>query len=98
MSTYSILKNILLTKRCGALALIDPDIKNDDRLKADINLNNFFGYNEFVMMPSELKELFMRIELSMNILDDKIKKEDVNLTYIKDNSKDGDKEIDFWNK
>jgi len=79
--TYNSIKILLPILRPSATGENMPNdsvqegSNNDDRLIADINLNNFFGYNEFLLMPSELKELFMRTELSMHSVDDKTESE-----------------------
>jgi len=64
MNTYSQLKNILSTKRCGTFALIDPDIKNDGGLAKAIDKINNSGFDSILVGGSLIQD---------NNFDDRIK-------------------------
>ena len=49
MSIFSKLKEILYVKRCGALALIDPDIKNDGTLAEIVEKINQSGFDAILV-------------------------------------------------
>ena len=49
MSTFRQLEKILSTKRCGAFALIDPDIKNDGSLAETVEKINQSGFDAILV-------------------------------------------------
>ena len=49
MTTFSQLEKILSTKRCGAFALIDPDIKNDGNLADTVEKINQSGFDAILV-------------------------------------------------
>ncbi len=49
MTTFSQLEKILSTKRCGAFALIDPDIKNDGNLADTVKKINQSGFDAILV-------------------------------------------------
>ena len=56
MTTYSQLKKILLSKRCGAFALIDPDIKNDGTLIKTVQKINNSGFDAILVGGSLIQD------------------------------------------
>ncbi len=56
MNTYSHLKKILSAKRCGAFALIDPDIKNDGALIETVEKINNSGFDSILVGGSLIQD------------------------------------------
>ena len=56
MSIYSQLKQILIAKRCGAFALIDPDIKNDGALLETVEKINNSGFDAILVGGSLIQD------------------------------------------
>jgi len=56
MNTYSYLKKILSRKRCGAFALIDPDIKNDGALIETVEKINNSGFDAILVGGSLIQD------------------------------------------
>jgi len=56
MTTYSKLIDILANKRCGALALIDPDIKNDRTLMETVDKINRTGFDAILVGGSLIQD------------------------------------------
>ena len=70
MRTYSYLKKILSEKRCGAFALIDPDIKNEGMLLKTVEKINNSGFDAILVGGSLIQD----------------NKFDVRIDYIKNNT------------
>ncbi|MBC8311250.1 MAG: geranylgeranylglyceryl/heptaprenylglyceryl phosphate synthase [Candidatus Marinimicrobia bacterium] len=56
MNTYSQLEKLLSAKRCGAFALIDPDIKNDSILLETVDKINESGFDAILVGGSLLQD------------------------------------------
>jgi heptaprenylglyceryl phosphate synthase len=71
MSTYSQLIKLLSEKRCGAFALIDPDIKADGGLAHTVEIINNSGFDAILVGGSLIQDNNF----------------DIRINYIKNNTK-----------